>query len=111
MKRFRQNKILKIIFWLFFSFTITNAQQISINRIEQMPNIPSPYEMRDWEKVAKGYDSLVFDINRTGQYLPLIWINNNSINYPGHSSFGLHTVVGTTSPASAEGINLIPSTV
>ncbi|OGU36067.1 MAG: hypothetical protein A2058_04990 [Ignavibacteria bacterium GWA2_36_19] len=111
MKRFRQNKILKIIFWLFFSFTITNAQQISINRIEQMPNIPSPYEMRDWEKVAKGYDSLVFDINRTGQYLPLIWINNNSINYPGHSSFGLHTVVGTTSPASAEGINLIPATV
>jgi len=50
MKRFRQNKILKIIFWLFFSFTITNAQQISINQIEQMPNIPSPYEMRDWKK-------------------------------------------------------------
>ncbi|MFA4922813.1 MAG: LamG-like jellyroll fold domain-containing protein [Ignavibacteriaceae bacterium] len=74
-----------------------------------MPNIPTPYEMRNWKKVTAGYDSLVFDINRTGQYLPLIWINNNTINYPEHNSFGLHTVVGTTSPSSAEAINLIPA--
>lgn len=110
MKSFMHNKVLNIVFWLFISFIGTNAQQININRIEQMPNIPSPYEMRDWKKVAAGYDSLVFDINRTGQYLPLIWINNNTINYPEHNSFGLHTVVGTTSPFSAEGINLIPAT-
>ena len=111
MKRYRLSKIPNIIFLLFFSITVTNAQQININRIEQMPNIPSPYEMRDWKKVAAGYDSLVFDLNRTGQYLPLIWINNNTINYPEHNSFGLHTVVGTTSPFSAEGINLIPAVV
>lgn len=111
MKEFWLNKVLKIIFVLIYFFIPAIAQQISINRIEQMPNIPSPYEMRDWKKVAEGYDSLVFDYNRTGQYLPLIWINNNSINYPEHSSFGLHTVVGTTSPSSAEGINLIPATV
>jgi hypothetical protein len=29
--------------------------------------------------------SLVFDLNRSGQYLPLIWLNNNTINYPGYS--------------------------
>ena len=89
---------------------MTNAQQISINRIESMPNLPTPYEMRNWKGVTAGYDSLVFDLNRTGQYLPLIWINNNTVNYPEHNSFGLHTVVGTTSPLSAEGINLIPAT-
>lgn len=110
MKIIMHNKILKIILLIFSSAIAINAQQININIIEQMPNMPSPYEMRDWKKVAAGYDSLVFDINRTGQYLPLIWINNNTVNYPGHVSFGLHTVVGTTSPSSAEAINLIPAT-
>jgi len=110
MKVFMDNKVFKIILWFSISITV-NAQQININRIEQMPNFPSPYEMRDWEKVTAGYDSLVFDLNRTGQYLPLIWINSNTINYPGHNSFGLHTVVGTTSPFSAEAINLIPATI
>lgn len=92
-------------------FTGIYAQQVNITRVEQMPNIPSPYEMRDWENVATGYDSLVFDLNRTGQYLPLIRINNSTINYPGHSSFGLHTVVGTTSPESSEGINILPAVI
>jgi len=111
MKDFMRNKIRKIIFCFLISLIGINAQQININRIEQMPNIPSPYEMRDWKKVTAGYDSLVFDINRTGQYLPLIWINNNTVNYPEHTSFGLHTVVGTKSPLSAEAINLLPATI
>ena len=111
MKGFMHNKVLNIIFWLFISFFGTNAQQININRIEQMPNAPSPYEMRDWKQVAIGYDNLVFDFNLTGQYLPLISFNNNTINYPQHNSFRLHTVVGTTVPLSSEGINLLPATV
>ena len=73
--------------------------------------IPNPYEMRDWKNVTAGYDSLVFDLTRSGQYLPLIWLNNNTINYPEHNSFGLHTVVGTTSPSSSESINLLPATI
>ncbi|MFH1852413.1 MAG: LamG-like jellyroll fold domain-containing protein [Candidatus Neomarinimicrobiota bacterium] len=87
------------------------AEQIPINRVEQIPNLPTPYLMRDWEQVALGYDSLVFDLNRTGQYLPLIWINNNTINYSSHSSFGLHTVVGTPYPNNAEAINTLPAVV
>ena len=110
MKGFMFKKVFNIILFVSVFLKELSAQQINIDRIEKMPNIPTPYEMRDWEKVTAGYDSLVFDINRTGQYLPLIWINNNTVNYPGHISFGLHTVVGTTSPFSAEAINLIPAT-
>ena len=98
-----------IINFLFSAFV--TAQQININRIEQMPNAPSPYEMRNWKQVAAGYDNFVFNLNLSGQYLPLIWLNTNTINYPEHNSFGLHTVVGTTVPSSSEGINLIPATV
>jgi hypothetical protein len=102
---------ISIALMFLFSFVKIDAQQININRIEQMPNLPNPYEMRDWKKVTAGYDSLVFDLNRSGQYLPLIWLNNNTINYPEHNSFGLHTVVGTTSPSSSESINLLPATI
>jgi len=41
----------------------THAQQIAIPRIDQMPDFPQPYEMRDWKTVAHKYDSLVFDQN------------------------------------------------
>jgi hypothetical protein len=61
------------------------SQQININRIEQMPNLPSPYEMRNWKHVAQGYDSLIFDFTLSGTYLPLIWWRTNKINYPHQS--------------------------
>ena len=96
---------------ILFSASQAGAQQININRVELMPNMPSPYEMRNWKEAAAGYDSLVFDFSLTGQYLPLIWLNTNTINYPEHNSFGLHTVVGTTVPSSSEAINLIPAVV
>ncbi len=87
------------------------GQQIEIERVEQMPNLPQPYEMRDWRQVARGYDSLVFDYNATGQYLPLIWTDGNTVNYPDHDRFGLHTVVGTPYSHSAEAINCIPAVI
>ncbi|MFC1483446.1 LamG-like jellyroll fold domain-containing protein [Candidatus Neomarinimicrobiota bacterium] len=84
--------------------------QLTVDRIESMPNLPQPYLMRDWKSVAMGYDSLVFDLSRTGDHLPLVWINNNTVNYP-HSSFGLHSYVGTFSSSNAEAINVIPAVV
>lgn len=88
-----------------------NAQQIDINRINQMPDFPSPYNMRDWEEVTKKYDSFVFDVDATGQYLPVLFFRNNTVNYPDDDSFGLHTVVGTNSPASGEAINVLPALI
>jgi hypothetical protein len=87
------------------------AQHITIDRIEKMPNIPNPYQMRNWKQAAISYDSFVFDFNLMGQYLPLIWWRTDRINYPSHESFGLHTVVGTTDPESAEAINVIPAVI
>lgn len=87
------------------------AQQINIPRVEQMPNIPSPYEMLDWKQITIGYDSLLFDLNAVGQYLPLAFINTNTINYPAHNSFGLHSYVGTNYPQNGEAVNIIPAVV
>ncbi|MBI1225788.1 MAG: T9SS type A sorting domain-containing protein [Bacteroidetes bacterium] len=94
-------------------FIATNAQtpQITIPRIEQMPNEPSPFNVRDWDVVAMKYDSFVYDINKTGQYLPLVTLQTAGVNYPQNPAFGLHTYVGTNSPNGKEAVNILPSLV
>ena len=96
------NKIAAILLIIILP-AILLAQQVTVPRIELMPNEPAPYQMRHWKEVALGYDSVVVNFDAVGEYLPLVWPNTNPVNYPEHNSFGLHTVVGTTLPSSAEG--------
>jgi len=110
-KSFNISNYLSIALLIVVIINNSFGEQINISRVEQMPNLPSPYLMRDWKQVTLGYDSLVFDLNRTDDYLPLVWINNNTVNYPTHNSFGLHTVVGTPYPSNAEGINVLPAVI
>lgn len=106
----RARWILVLTFLGSFLFTTrADAQQISLARIEEMPNAPTPYQMRNWKKVALGFDSLVFDLERTGEYLPVAWVGSNSVNYPAHDWLGIHSYVGINSPASAEAITVLPS--
>jgi hypothetical protein len=102
-----------ILFFLTAFCLCAEAQvtQIVIPRVEQMPDEPAPYNMRDWGAVAMKYDSFVYDITKTGQYLPLVNLQNNGLNYPQNPAFGLHTYVGTNSPNGKEAINILPSLV
>ena len=52
-----------------------------INRVELMPNIPSPFQMKDWKAVAQGFDDFVFDFSLTGDYLPIIWWDTTGRNF------------------------------
>ncbi|MGA2916299.1 MAG: hypothetical protein ABSE89_09770 [Sedimentisphaerales bacterium] len=45
--------------------------QINIPRIDQMPDFPQPYRMRDWNKTAKDFDKFIFDTEKKGEFLPL----------------------------------------
>ncbi|MFZ4427306.1 MAG: LamG-like jellyroll fold domain-containing protein [Saprospiraceae bacterium] len=85
--------------------------QISLPRVERMPNQPSPYDMRDWKTAAMRYDSFVYDWKKTGQHLPLISFGPAGTNYPQRETFRLHTYVGTKSPLGNEAINVLPSLV
>src|SRR5688500_7622651 len=87
------------------------VEQVDIPRIELMPEEPSPYVMRDWDEVAMRYDSFVYDISKTGLYLPLVFIDPQGTNYPERASFGLDTYVGTYSNDNGEAINVLPSLV
>lgn len=104
-------KRLLSILIIFFSIGNMSAQQIIINRIEQMPKLPQPYLMRDWKQAAQGYDSLVFDMSITGEYLPLVAINASGTNYPNHESAAMVTYLGQSLGTTAEGINYLPAIV
>ena len=84
MKQFRYIKQIALTLGCLLLLSIlpiqVHAQQININRINQMPDFPSPYEMRDWKEVTKLYDSFVFDVDATGQYLPVLFFRNNTVN-------------------------------
>jgi hypothetical protein len=67
--------------------------QREIDCVDMMPNIPQPFKMRDWRAVARGYDRLAFDFDTTGQYLPLIWLDDSRINIDG-PTFGIYSYVG-----------------
>lgn len=100
------------IIFLMSVFTMSaQSGQIAIPRIELMPAQPAPFNVRDWKWVALKYDSFVYDVQRTGQYLPLVNIQAAGFNYPQYPAFGLHTYVGTGSPGGNEAINVLPSLV
>ncbi|MCK5344871.1 MAG: hypothetical protein KAR20_15780, partial [Candidatus Heimdallarchaeota archaeon] len=72
----------KLFHFIFlFLYGTVFAQQIDIPRIEQMPNQPEPYEMRDWKQVAIDYDNFIFDFTKTGDYLPIMWWDTSRVNF------------------------------
>jgi hypothetical protein len=70
------------------------AGQLAIERVERMPNLPSPYAMRDWAKVARDYDAMVFDPNRSGEHMPFLWWDRTRHNRE-LMGFGLPSYVGS----------------
>src|SRR5258706_9129454 len=91
---------------------IAQVNQLDINRVQQMPNLPSPYLMRDWKKVAFQYDSIIFSLTATGQFLPVMHLKASGVNYPSLQPILLDSYVGSASTGNqAEAINIIPSVV
>ena len=70
--------------------------QLSLPAIELLPDAPASYQMRDWQTVAENFDALAFNVAATGQYLPLVKIDNSPQSPQLQTSFGLAAYVGET---------------
>jgi hypothetical protein len=103
--------IFTIVLLFCFGSSLAQPNQVSIDRIEQMPNVPSPYLMRNWKEVAVQYDAFVFNTELTGEYLPMLTLKPSGRNYPELQPIQLDTYVGTNSTTQAEAINIIPAIV
>jgi hypothetical protein len=88
-------KITATLFCVFGSgYLFAQSGQIDINRVRLMPDFPAPYLMRDWRTVAAAYDDLIFSTTATGEFLPLIHLKAEGVNYPSLQPILLDTYVG-----------------
>ncbi|MBD1386790.1 hypothetical protein IDJ75_16015 [Mucilaginibacter rigui] len=68
--------------------------QIDISVVAAMPNMPTPYKMKNWKQIGIKQDAFLYDFNAKGALLPLIWWDDSHVNMPGRS-FGLPSYVGS----------------
>ena len=108
------NKIVNRLFsFLIFNLLITSCEpskyeitslvkQQSIQRVDVMPNLPTPFKIIDYNQIAKDYDRLVYDPNQTGPYWPLIWKDSSRKNVD-QETYGIYTAMGD----ARQGIHII----
>ncbi len=78
--------------------------QIPIARIEQMPNLPQPFHLRDWRQVTEDYLDFLGNSEKRGEHLPvLVWPE------AGRTRPRLPSYVG--GPGGPEGINFLAAVV
>lgn len=70
----------------------SKVEQVSIARVDSMPDMPGSYKMLDWEAKAKSFDSFVFDWNNKSEVGSMIWLDDSRRNID-QPTFGLYTAV------------------
>lgn len=105
--------LLKFLLFLVTLPAIAQTGQLNISRISQMPDLPSPLLIRNWDEVTINYDNFVFDMQKTGQYLPLSRLGTlGQFNYPDNIPVFLDSYVGANGHLNqAEAINIMPAIV
>jgi hypothetical protein len=105
--------IITIQLILFSVFSFAQTGQLSISRIDLMPDLPAPLQIRNWNLVTIDYDSYVFDVNKTGQYLPLSRLGTQGqFNYPDNIPLFLNSYVGSNGHLNhGEAINIMPAVI
>lgn len=68
------------------------VKQVSIHRVDSMPDMPETYKMLDWKQKAKMYDQFIFDWNNKSEVGPLIWLDDARRNMD-QTTFGLYTAI------------------
>ena len=72
------------------------GRQFTLAPIDLLPNAPTTYQMRDWHKTATDFDTLAFNTAATGQFLPLVRIDNTLQPPQTQTWYGLPAYVGET---------------
>jgi hypothetical protein len=104
--------MLLLLLSLFTYPSSAQTGQLDLTRVQQMPNLPSPYQMRNWKQVAIQYDQFIYNTSASGQYFPVLKQKAGGVNYPTLQPILLDTYVGSSSSGNqAEAINIIPSLV
>ncbi|PKP54154.1 MAG: laminin G [Bacteroidetes bacterium HGW-Bacteroidetes-1] len=105
--------ILLLNFFLISILSFGQTGQLTISRVDLMPDSPTPLQIRNWKTVTIDYDNYVFDFNKTGEYLPLSRFGTQGqFNYPENVPLFLDSYVGANDHLNqAEAINILPAII
>ncbi|MGN6247400.1 MAG: hypothetical protein ACTHNG_03530 [Ginsengibacter sp.] len=86
---------LLVAFFVLFSIPKSNAQHVQkkLERVTEMAQIPQPFKIIDFKKMALRFDSTVFNFHEKGKYWPLVWIDSSQKNFP-QNVVGVYTAIG-----------------
>lgn len=83
-----------IICFLLLSLAVeAQVKQQSIPRVDLMADVPKPFGIIDYNKLAKDFDATVFDFDAKGKFWPLVWMDKSQKNFP-QDVVGLYTAMG-----------------
>lgn len=85
-------KLLFLLVWV-ASFVQAQVKQISIQRVNEMANLPKPLQIIDWKEMALKFDSTVYNFNSKGKYWPLVWMDSTGKNF-NQPVVGVYTAMG-----------------
>jgi len=69
------------------------VKQQSIPRVDLMADVPKPFGIIDYNKLAKDFDAVVFDFDAKEKFWPMVWMDKSQKNYP-QDVVGLYTAIG-----------------
>jgi hypothetical protein len=78
------------------SHLLAAGSELDLPPIDLLPNAPTTYQMRDWHKTATDFDTLAFNTTATGQFLPIVRIDNTFQPPQTSTWYGLPAYVGET---------------
>jgi hypothetical protein len=73
--------------------TYAQPGQVHLARVDEMADIPQPFQIIDFRNLARQFDKTVFDLRAGGEYWPLVWIDSSYKNFP-QPVVGLYTAIG-----------------
>ncbi|MCH5718667.1 hypothetical protein [Niabella hibiscisoli] len=56
---------------------LSQVSQKSIDRVNEMPDLPRPLKIIDFTTLAKDFDRKIYDFNAKGKFWPMIWIDSS----------------------------------
>ncbi|MEX0981525.1 MAG: hypothetical protein WD577_10140 [Bacteroidales bacterium] len=68
-------------------------EQTMLDKVEEMPEHPAPYNMIDWLEKSRNFDDIVFSQPHGTKESSLLWFDNAGRNFS-QGTFGIYTVIG-----------------
>lgn len=69
------------------------VQQKAIPRVDKMPDMPAHFEIIDYHKLARDFNTTVFDFSAKGKFWPMVWMDKSHKNFP-QDVVGMYTAIG-----------------